>query len=235
MPSSDYYEQYLDSLDKRFYRRGSTIHVEFSSPFLIDLAECASLNDVIQQTRRLTVQLIDEPEVDVQYLNERFIRLVAEFHKKPVDWKSIAKSIGLIRISDVVYRRNEGQLSTSTSLRFENGIGKYAGCHFVQLERAATHENELSAAPLRVTRNMTGMGDGKWEQFAVVSQLEVIETNKHLLLFLPESTSWQYGREGFETYWYWHYGTRIALQHQFSEHVLREIQSDIRSLLQGLP
>jgi hypothetical protein len=231
MPSPDDYEQYLDSLDERFYIRDSTIHVEFSSPFLIDLNECSSLRDVIQQTRRITVKLIDEPEVDVQYLNERFIRLATKFHNNPVDWRSVAKSIGLIRISDVVYRRNENQLSTNTSLRFENGIGQYAGRHFVQLERVATHENGQSAPAFRITRNMTGMGDGGCEQHTIVSQLDVIETDKHLLLFLPESTSWQYGCQGFESQWYWYYGTRIALKHQFSNDRLEAIQTDIRFLM----
>lgn len=234
MPASDYYEQYLDSLDERFYIRGSTVHVEFSKPFLIDLHECSSLDAVIQQTRLFTIKLIDEPGLDVQYLVGRFIHLAADFHKWSIDTKAIANAIGLVHISDVVWRRCESQLSKSTALRFENGKGAYAGSQFLQLERVPIHENELLEIPLRVTRNMTGMGDRKCEQHAIVSQLGIVETEKHLLLFLPESTSWQYGCQTSETMWHWYHGTRFALQHSFDEPMLSTIQADFRNLMQGL-
>ena len=224
MSSLHEYESFLDALDGRFYIRGSEIHVEFSVPFWIDITDCSSISELLVQTRLLTVKLIGEPGLNVQYLVERFIKLVSEFHKLKIDHRKIANSIGLVGISDVIYKCNKNPQSNTVSLRFENGVGQNAGHHFVELERDSTNL-------LRITRNMIGYGNHK--QYTVVSKLDVVETDSHLLLFLPEPISWQFEYETSDTQ-HWNHGTRIALHHSFNKDLLSEIRIDVQTLMKGL-
>jgi hypothetical protein len=192
---------------------------------VIDIKACSSIDGLFLQTRQLIVRLIDEPRLNIQYLVQRLIRLASEYHGLKIDYRQVANSIGLVEIPDVVYTKKENQNPTVPSLRFENGIGEYSGCHFVELERDS---NNL----LQVTRNM--LGYPKHNQYTTVSKLNAVETKSCLLLFLPEPLSWQFEYQTSDSQWYLH-GTRIALHHSFNKDLLSTVRSDMQSLMEGLP
>lgn len=222
------YESYLDSLDQRFFVRGSEVHVNFSKPFVINLNECQSADALLSQTRSLVVKLIEEPNIHIQYLCEQLIRFISSFHKLAITPREIAKSIGFVKIDDTIYSPRRDDKSNRVVLRFENGVGKYARHHFVELDRVAPDR-------IQITRNMIGYGDHK--QRTEVSRLDVVETNSHLLLFLPESTLWQfdYNVSGVDGQWHWLHGTRIALRNSFSRRSLSAVLTDLQLLMEGLP
>lgn len=221
------YESYLDSLDERFFVRGSEVHVNFSEPFVINLNECQSVDALLLQTRLLVVRLIEEPNIHIQYLCEQLVRFTSSFHKLAIAQREMAKSIGFIKVDDTIYSPHRDGDSNRIVLRFENGVGKYAGHHFVELDRIAPDR-------IQITRNMIGCGEHK--QRAEVSILDVVETNSHLLLFLPESTSWQfdYNISGVDSQWHWLHGTRIALRNSFGSQSLSAVLTDLQLLMEGL-
>lgn len=222
------YESYLDSLDQRFFVRGSEVHANFSKPFVINLNECRSPDALLSQTRSLVVRLIEEPNIHIQYLCEQLIRFISSFHKLAIAPREIVQSIGFVKIDDTIYSPHRDGESNRVVLRFENGVGKYAGLHFVELERVAPDR-------IQITRNMIGYGDHK--QRTEVSRLDVVETNSHLLLFLPESTLWQfdYNVSGVDGQWHWLHGTRIALRNSFDRRSLSAVLTDLQLLMEGLP
>lgn len=222
------YESYLDSLDKRFFVRGSEVHVNFSMPFVINLNECRSADAILLQTRSLVVRLIEEPNIHIQYLCEQLIRFISSFHKLAIAPREVAKSIGFVKIYDTIYSPRKNGESNRIVLRFENGVGKYAGYHFIELDRVAPDR-------IQITRNMIGYGDHK--QRSEVSRLDVIETKSHLLFFLPESTLWQfdYNVSGVDGEWHWLHGTRIALSNSFDRQALSSVLTDMQLLMEGLP
>jgi hypothetical protein len=228
MSSRDEYESHLDSLDKRFYVHGSEVHVNFSKPFIVDLDKCRTAEALLSQTRSLTVRLVDEPNVHIQYLVERLIRYASSFHKLEINAQDMANSIGFVRIDDTVYKPKRDGESNRILMRFENGVGKYAGHHFVEL-------NRVSIDQVQITRNMIGYP--KNTQQAEISRLEVVETDSHLLLLLPEPISWQFSYQatGVDSQWHWLHGTRIALRHSLSPQALSTVLSDFQLLMESLP
>ncbi len=226
------HERYLDTLDARFYVRDSEICVNFTNPFRIALEECSSLSALIQQARFLTIRLIDEHDVFIQYLVERLVRLAAQFHKMEIDSKDFGRSVGLINIKDVVYKIIDDLLPNHISLHFANGQGEYAGFHFLTLTRNWTNLH----TPFFITRNMIGYHG--YKQHAIVSELEVVETDTHLIFFLPPKTSWEFEyqftdiKDSQRDYYQ---GNHFALSHSFDDTQLASIQTDLRSLMQGLP
>lgn len=220
------YESHLDSLDCRFYVRGSDVHVKFSKPFVISIEQCSSIDAILLMTRKVTAQLLDEQDLNIQYLIQQFIRFCSEFHGLKLDARAVADSIGLVEIFDVVYSRNENKRPGSLSLRFENGIGEYAGFHFIELER-------VSENGLQITRNMIGYGMNK--QHVVVPKLDVVETDSSFLFLLPEPLSWQFEVQSSDYNWHWLQGTRIALHNSFSVDLRATVKTDLQSLTDGFP
>lgn len=237
MRSHHDWEAYLDSLDRRFYLQGSKIRVEFSNPFSIDIQQCCSLDHILIATRDLTIRLMNErPSVSVYppYLVKRFIRLVSKFHGIKVDLEKVAHSIGLAYMEAKNYTRKKDQNTVLQSLRFDDDPDKYSQTRhvgfekFVELERLDEHK-------LRVTHNCANSDNHK--QHATVSRFDVSEIDSGLLLFLPESLTWQfeYPSPTKNINQDLTYGTRIVLFHSFNEDLQATIRSDMQSLMEGLP
>lgn len=218
------YENYLDSLDHRFFVRGSVVHANFSKPFVVDLDRCSSVSLLNAQARELVIRLLDEKGVDTHYLVQRLARLAKLHHKLEIDPVLVADSMGIVRIDDAVYRKSEQKAPNSVALRFENGLGQYAGHHFTEFMR---HDSMT----LQVTRNMIGYSGNT--QCTRVSSLDVVETDFHLAFFLPEGTNWKF-EYATSSKSYWLYANCLVIQHSFGRDMLSQIETDLRAITNGL-
>jgi hypothetical protein len=198
------------------YAKGENIHIGFSNPYDVTLAEIGDADDLVLCARRVTSKLLEE-KGNTDYLAERFIRLSAKILGLQVNPSELYQKHSIVVIHDAIINTNKLGV-----IRFENGKGKFAGHHFV----------ELSAQPkgkLQVVRNMIG-NPGHTQQ-ANIDFVHVEYLASHILLSLDPNLSWSYSNDVERSNWNWYYATRIALSHNLTETGLAKVKDLMASVV----
>lgn len=88
------YEAWLDELDKKLYVDGSVVRVEFDEPFTISLFECPDVRTLKLCALTLRAALSkNKTPLSVQYLVERFARLVVKANRIPVNAERLVREL----------------------------------------------------------------------------------------------------------------------------------------------
>lgn len=218
------YESHLDSIDLAIQLEGDGITCCFSKPFRIALSDCASDSGLAAQVRLATLKLLDE-NMHLTYAAQRIIQLARPRRGRYEYAKAFYRNLQLLVIHQA--RRNE-----QAPLRFENGVGEYAGVHFVELERPTDPRTGTPGPAVRVTRSVPGYH--RFPTWANVTAVALIRTGKHLVLCFDPDASWhpypgvKYDKVSDPS------ESRFALRHIMSEAELEQAVTDARAMFAGL-
>jgi hypothetical protein len=207
MNSLHEYEAYLDQLDKHMYAKDKSIHIGFSEPYDVALDQVSDAEALVCLVREITLKLLEE-NVQLDYLAERFIRLSSKIIGLQIDPKALYRKHSIKVIMDTVLSE-----ATIDNIRFQNGKGKFAGHHFIELLK-------LPSGKIRVICNL--IGNPGHSQSTDVSQVQVEYLPTHVVLSLPADCEWVYSTGNEASNWNWDHSTRIALKHSFSSSELAE-------------
>lgn len=221
------YESYLDTIDGDLQQQGDQITLTFSKPFNIALSECKTDAGLAAQLRHAMLRLLDD-NLPMDYVAQRIVKLA-----RP-DWGHAESSQNarkfylphrILFLCDVVR-------SPQAPLRFENSIGKYAGAHWLDLQRMVNQSTGTPAPAVQVIRPVFRFPDHP--RTANVKAVELSVDATHLVFSFDSSTAWT-NAPGVE------YDTispptesRFALRHLMSKDEVARVVDDTRAMFEGL-
>jgi hypothetical protein len=217
------YEDHLDMIDANVQLRGGRIHIGFAKPFSIALSDCATDEGLLDQVRCATIRMLDE-NINHTYLAQRIIRTV---HPNRAKAEKLFVGHTTSFICDAVRRAGE-------PLRFENGLGQYAGCHYIELARTVLPSTfGLGGGPsVLVTRSADGRGN--FPKTAQVNTIKVTVTPTHLVLTFGGKTLWRSSVKEHDWTGDERYVSQLALRHKMHADDVARAADDIRHMFEGL-
>ena len=226
-PSFHIYEAQLAEQRARIKIESGEIVARFSRVYRIPLSSCDTFERAVNQARCLAIHMLDAQE-NFYDIPIRLLQLAAEFHGWRIDCSEAYMPHSIIvlsRIARMQQRCSDGR----SCVEFVSEDGLF----FLELSRA-TIGGQLSG-PVHVEWPKIGYAGSKDRQFGDITSLELQKTSKHLVFSFTPVTKWSTTHPTPEDNgYYWHRGTRLALEVQWDDAVEDAALEALAYLMQGL-
>lgn len=253
MTSLHDYEKWLDELDAHLYATATGIRCDYGGGLFFPYASLMTQEAALSVARELALVLLEEKEVNPNYLAKRFFRLVKEKNfpdKAAADlnfWErlffrwTIAKTRRKMDVEEVFKKHElfhidlDGMKSISivehdNALQM-NFLGRGPNI-FIRLSRVRDSRNSRMTGPLKVER--PAFATWQITQFMYLDGLDVVFTPSFIVFDFPTANTWQDTGKGRLPDWRQHYAMRVALRHHLSDSELSSVILNLKEICVGL-